>query len=203
MSYGVLVDYYTILQYALPSTVPSIYPRTSSMRTPDRPPHRWKRRLLIAAASVPVLIFAYVTVGLWIVHRVNHTKFSYHNAGTDLTFESSDRIWIGDEDLLRGRHFEQVLFDFELFRIRCQKPQASLLRTKPRKRPWNWAYWFDDYQELKWRVPYSIPVARRTQPACAKGKATSSQMSQAQLARLLYLEHLSAHEAPERPCNSD
>lgn len=113
------------------------------------------KRTLITLVSVPVFIFAFVTIALIIVHRVKGVEFSYENNGTDLTFCSSDGIWEAEEDMINGKNFEKILLDFELYRIRCSKPDVHLLRTKDRKRPWKWAWWFDNYDSPKWRVPYS------------------------------------------------
>jgi hypothetical protein len=151
---------------------------------------RTRRRLAIALAMLPALVFAYVTVGLWIVHRHNGVAFSYRNAGTDLEFASSDGHWSAEEDLLRGRHFEQIVVAFELYKIHCKRPAALLVRTKPRKRPWNWAYWFDDYSDTKWRVPYVPAVARRDRESCAMRPGTDEEIAAADLAAHQYIARL-------------
>ena len=149
------------------------------------------RRVLLIGAGIPLAIFAYVTIGLVIVHRQAGTTFSYRNAGTDLTFVSSDGGWSGEEDLLRGRQFEQVVLAHELYKLSCQRPASRLLRTKPRKRLWNWAYWFDVYDELKWRVPLVASIARTRSP-CESRAPDAPQAAQATRAAEQYLSGLSA-----------
>lgn len=119
------------------------------------------KKILIAVLSIPFLIFTYATVTLYIAQKANGTEFSYQNGGTDLTFQSSDGTWFAEEDLIRGKDFENVVVSFELYKIRCKKPELTLLRTKPRKRAWQWAWWFDDYAAAKWKVPYAEMVAPR------------------------------------------
>lgn len=112
------------------------------------------KRTLITLVSVPAFIYVFVTVALIIVHRAKGIEFSYENNGTDLSFCSSDGIWKAEEDMINGKNFERVLLDFELYRIRCGKPDIHLLRTKDKKMPWKWAWWFDNYDSPKWRLPY-------------------------------------------------
>jgi hypothetical protein len=117
---------------------------------------------------VPVVIFLFVTVSLIVVHRVRGVSFSYEHNGTDLTFASSDGGWRGEEDMLSGRDFTAVLVDFELYRIRSHQPEVRLLRTKPWKKPWKWAWWFDRRKSQKWKVPYApldtLPAGRAGTP---------------------------------------
>ena len=107
----------------------------------------------------PVRIFIFVTVALVVVHRVRGVDFSYEHNGTDLTLASSDGGWRGEEDMLSGRDFTTVLAEFELYRARSHQPEVRLLRTKPWKKPWQWAWWFDRSNSPKWKVPYVAPDA--------------------------------------------
>lgn len=121
--------------------------------------HSKLRRCLLRTLLVPLGIFLFVTVSLLIVHRVRGVDFSYEHNGTDLTFASSDGGWRGEEDMLGGRDFNRVLVDFELYRLQSEQPELRLLRTKPWKKPWQWAWWFDRRTSPKWKVPY-VPVER-------------------------------------------
>lgn len=127
--------------------------------------HQKLRRSLISLLLVPVGIFLFVTVALAIVHRVRGVSFSYEHNGTDLTFASSDGGWHGEENMLSGRDFTAVLVDFELYRIRSHQPEVRLLRTKPWKKPWKWAWWFDRHNSPKWKVPYASPETLPLIPA--------------------------------------
>lgn len=147
------------------------------------------KRVLLITGGLALAIFAYVTIGLLIVHHRSGAEFSYRNAGTDLTFTSSDGGWSGAEDLLRGKHFEQVVLAHELYKLNCQRYDSKLLRTKPRKRPWNWAYWFDDYEESKWRVPFAEPGAITTAP-CESVAPDAAKIARAARAAARYLDSL-------------
>lgn len=146
-------------------------------------------RLLLV---LPVAIFAYVTVSLAIVHRVRGVPFSYEHNGTDLTFASSDGRWRGEEDMLSGRDFKAVLEEFELYRLRAARPDVRLLRTKPWKRPWKWAWWFDRRNSPKWKVPYAPPETLPTAGTVAPPSIdrTEAEFAQAQRAAEAYLETL-------------
>lgn len=113
------------------------------------------RKIIIVILSIPVIIFVYATVGLFIVHKAKGIEFSYENNGTDLSFSSSDGNWTAEEDMINGKNFENILITFELYRIRCDKPDVSLIRTKGKKNFWKWAWWFDNYSSAKWKVPDS------------------------------------------------
>ncbi len=151
---------------------------------------RLRKRLAITLVVLPVLIFAYVTAGLFIVHRKNGVAFSYRNAGTDLVFASSTGRWTAEEDLIRGRHFEHIVLAHELYKIHCNQPDASLVRTKPKKRPWNWAFWFDDYDDPKWRVPYLPTQTTRDRESCAIKTASPAQIAAAEHAAQEYMVSL-------------
>lgn len=141
---------------------------------------------------LPLAIFIYVTGGLLIVHRQNDVTFSYRNAGTDLVFASSGGHWRAEEDLLRGRHFEQIVVAHELYKIQCGRSGAILIRTKPRKRPWNWAFWFDNYDEVKWRVPYMSTAGGEERESCAMRPSAAAEITAAEQAARQYLASLTA-----------
>ncbi|MEO7413565.1 MAG: hypothetical protein ABIZ81_09415 [Opitutaceae bacterium] len=112
------------------------------------------RKTVALLLAAPVMLFVYVTVSLVVIHRARGLDFSYEHAGTDLTFASSDGVWRGEEDLMNGREFPAVLRAFELYRLRSHQPEVRFLRTKPWKKPWKWAWWFDRRSNPKWKVPY-------------------------------------------------
>ena len=144
--------------------------------------NRYVKRTLITLVSVPLFIFTFVTIALIIVHQAKGVEFSYENNGTDLTFCSSDGIWKAEEDMINGKSFEKVLLDFELYRLRCDKPEVHLLRTKEKKKPWKWAWWFDNYNSPKWRVPY-IPkdeITVKDVKPCPSREYSSSEIKSAQ-----------------------
>ena len=147
---------------------------------------------LVILLAVPVAVFVYVTLALVILHRVRGFEFSYEHAGTDLTFASSDGLWRGEEDMMRGRQFADVLVDFELYRIRSHQPEVQLLRTKPWKKPYQWAWWFDRRTSPKWKVPYvppeDVPHAPGRRPAL--GDAMPEERAQARRAAEVHLRTL-------------
>lgn len=113
------------------------------------------RKFVVVLLCIPAIIFIYVTVALFIVHKAKGVEFSYENNGTDLSFSSSDGQWRAEEDMINGKDFKEILIDFELYRIRCNKQDVSLIRTKGKKGFWKWAWWFDNYSSVKWQVPYT------------------------------------------------
>ena len=119
----------------------------------------------------------------------NGIEFSYEHAGTDLTFASSDGVWRGEEDMMKGRQFADVLVDFELYRLRAGQPEVKLLRTKPWKKPCQWAWWFDRRNAPKWQVRYVSPneVPRATTKPPSIRDATPAERAQARLAAAAYL----------------
>lgn len=144
---------------------------------------------MLLLLGIPVALFTYVTVMLIILHQVRGIDFSYQHAGTDLTFASSDGGWRGEEDMLYGHQFEDVLVDFELYRLRSGLMQVHLVRTKPWKEPYKWAWWFDRRRAAKWKVPYrppdSIPThGARLEPA---PKPSPEQVAAARRAAEAYL----------------
>lgn len=152
------------------------------------------KKLILFFVLFPVLIFICVTIALVIIHINNGTPFSYRNNGTDLTFQSSDGCWSDEEDLLRGKDFKSVLVSFELYKIKCEKPDIVLWRTKQEKKPWNWAWWFDDYNAAKWKVPYrsKLSNAISVNKPCYTRETTSFETDLAQQKAQLYIARLSS-----------
>lgn len=156
------------------------------------------RKILFTCLALPLGLFVYVTVALVIVHRVHGVDFAYEHNGTDLTFASSDGGWRGEEDMIKGRDFAGLLVEFELYKIRRERPGITLLRTKPWKRPYKWAWWFDRRSSLKWRVPYVPPAEVPTvaSPESHGGDVTSAERALARERAAAYLEQLGARPVP-------
>lgn len=112
------------------------------------------KKLIIILAAIPLAIFSFVSVGLYFVHNHRGLEFSYENNGTDMSFSSSDGIWRTQEDMLNGYNFQIILTEFRAFQVRCQRPNIKLWRTKAKKYPYKWAWWFDVYASPKWALPY-------------------------------------------------
>lgn len=93
---------------------------------------------------------------------------------------------------MRGREFPALLEEFELYRLRTGQSDLRLLRTKPWKRPWKWAWWFDRSGSPKWKVPYvpaeQVPSALPHQ--LMNTAVTPEEQAQAHLAARDYLENL-------------
>jgi hypothetical protein len=148
---------------------------------------RARKLIAITLVTLPALIFVYVTVGLFVVHRKNGVPFSYRNAGTDLIFASSSGRWTAEEDLLRGKHFEDIVVAHELYKVQCDHPAAILVRVKPKKKPWNWAFWFDDYDDLKWRVPYVPTETTKDRESCASRLPSEAEVLNSEQAAREYM----------------
>ena len=153
-----------------------------------------RKKLMLILALIPVLIFIFVTIALAIIHINNGVPFSYQNNGTDLTFQSSDGRWLDEENMLQGKDFKSVLISFELYKIKCEKPGITLWRTKKEKRPWNWAWWFDDYNSAKWKVPYksNLPNAVVENEPCFSSEPTSFEVDLAKQKAEFYITELNS-----------
>ena len=72
----------------------------------------------------------------------------------DAVFRSSDGEWADSEYQSKGRTFEVIVWNFELYKLRCAAPNAVLVRATPQ-------LWFNVfalpsyYANAKWRVAYS------------------------------------------------
>lgn len=68
-------------------------------------------------------------------------------------FESSDGKW-GDRELpWKGRDFEEIVYYFEKYKLRCNAPEVTMVRTTPKNllNIFGWpSYLFDD----KWKSEY-------------------------------------------------
>jgi hypothetical protein len=76
---------------------------------------------------------------------------------TNIAYQTDDGEWADGEILFKGRDFEGIVFGYELYKIVCQKPHLKLQRTTQKPEVWNIEWWFDDFNEPKWLVPYTKP----------------------------------------------
>lgn len=72
------------------------------------------------------------------------------------TFESSDANWCDMEVLIKGRGLDEVVFHFELYKLLCDAPTATLVRTTT-KNPFNIFAWPGYLYDEKWKLPYRAP----------------------------------------------
>jgi len=67
--------------------------------------------------------------------------------------ESSDGKWGDGESPLKGRDFENIVYYFEKYKLRCNAPEATLVRITPKNllNIFGWpSYLFSD----KWKLEY-------------------------------------------------
>jgi hypothetical protein len=73
-----------------------------------------------------------------------------------VAFESSDGKWGDHELLLKGRDFHEITYYFEKYKLRCNAPSVTLIRTTPKNllNIFAWpSYLFDEKWKLKYREP--------------------------------------------------
>ena len=101
-----------------------------------------KRKMIYYAVTILILTALYL-IG-WFIYR------------PAVRFESSDGKW-GDRELpLKGRDFYEIVYYFEKYKLRCNAPDVTLVRTTPKKRLniFGWpSYLFDE----KWKLEYKEP----------------------------------------------
>jgi hypothetical protein len=113
--------------------------------------------------------------------------------GTDVAVRSSDGHWSDSEVLIKGRRFDDLVFLFELYRINCNAPAATLQRTSPWPRPWSREWWFDTRFERKWRVPFVADDRANTTVVssdCSPGSSTADSDQLAHLRAKAFLQSL-------------
>ena len=66
------------------------------------------------------------------------------------------------EVLMKSETFKQIVELFELYKIQCNKPRAQLQRVSERPSFITFGWWFDDFTEPKWQVPYSKRKTERS-----------------------------------------
>jgi hypothetical protein len=78
----------------------------------------------------------------------------FNSKGTEVSFQSSDGEWADSEILFKGRTFNDLLVNFELYKLRCA-PNVSLQRTTRQPEWYEPIWWFNDYTSPKWHVPFA------------------------------------------------
>jgi hypothetical protein len=73
-------------------------------------------------------------------------------------FESSDGKW-GDRELpIKDRDFHEIVYYFEKYKLRCNAPEVSMIRTTPKSllNIFGWpSYIFNEKWKLEYRAPPS------------------------------------------------
>jgi hypothetical protein len=67
--------------------------------------------------------------------------------------ESSDGKWGDGESLFKGRDLEEIVYYFEKYKLRCNAPEVTMVRTTPKNllNIFGWpSYLFND----KWKLEY-------------------------------------------------
>ena len=94
------------------------------------------RRALRGALAVVAVLVAYFLLG-----------------NPNVNFRSSDSRWSDGEVGFKGRIFENVVFNFEGYKLKCHASKSILVRTTAE----NWINvfaWPSYFRDRKWRVPY-------------------------------------------------
>lgn len=94
-----------------------------------------KKRIIVGTLAIYVLV-CYILVG-----------------NPDASFRSSDSNWADSEYQIKGRDFDDIVFLFEGYKIKCTAPTANLVRTTP-KNLFNVFAWPGYLIRKKWSVPY-------------------------------------------------
>ena len=98
-------------------------------------------------------LFALLLIGFIAVWAPN--MYFIKSKGTNVAFQSSDGDWADSEVLIKGRVFESIVVLFELYKIRCQNPDVVLQRITNEPNILSISRWFDNFNDLKWKVPYA------------------------------------------------
>jgi hypothetical protein len=72
-------------------------------------------------------------------------------------FESSDGKWGDHESPFKGRYFDEIVYYFEKYRLRCNVPEVTMIRTTP-KNPLNIFAWPSYLFNAKWKLEYREPT---------------------------------------------
>src|SRR5262245_35982875 len=77
----------------------------------------------------------------------------------DCSYESSDGKWWDQEVGIKGRGFDDMVYYFELYKLRCDVPTVKLVRTT-RKNPFNVLAWHNYLTDEKWKIEYGAPSSK-------------------------------------------
>ena len=79
--------------------------------------------------------------------------YVFQSGGTSVAFQTSDGEWAESEVLFKGRTFEVVVLGYEMYKIACNLPNVELQRITKKPNPLVVTWWFDDFNNEKWKVP--------------------------------------------------
>jgi len=82
---------------------------------------------------------------------------------TNVSFQSSDGKWADTEMQFYSRSLEDVVGEFEIYKIRCNVQNVTLQRTTKRPSSLSIKNTINNYDDLKWRIPYAqslLPIAQ-------------------------------------------
>jgi hypothetical protein len=99
-----------------------------------------------------MLIIGFIPMVITIYHLF------YGLTWPDCSYESSDGRWRDQEIQIKGRDFEDMIYFFELYKLRCDASTAKLVRTT-RKYPINVFAWRNYLNDDKWKIGYGYPVS--------------------------------------------
>ena len=102
---------------------------------------------------VAIVLLGAVTV---VVGLAAHERFRFHDA----YFESSDGVWADGTVLFKGRDFESVLWYFEAYKLKRNRPDVTLVRVTPDSR-WMFLWKREERGDPMWKVPVGPSHGRR------------------------------------------
>lgn len=118
-------------------------------------------------------------------------------SGTRVTFQSSDGLWSHKENSFRSRQFLNTVILFEEYKIKCNVPAVMLLRVTKRPESFSVEGLFDDYSDVKWRVPLADNAQSNNvgsfEPECAKRGIFDSEIKLATARAHIYINSLKGH----------
>jgi len=77
--------------------------------------------------------------------------------GPSVGFESSDGKWGDHESPFKGRYFDDIIYYFVKYKLRCNVPEVTLVRTTPKNR-FNIFAWPSYLFNPKWKLEYREPT---------------------------------------------
>jgi hypothetical protein len=100
-------------------------------------------------------LYTIITAGLFFIVSAYLIYMPIISKGTNVAFQSSDGEWAQDEVLIKGRKFENILVDFEAYKIKCNAQNAVLQRITKKPSWYSPSHYYNNYQDPKWLVPYA------------------------------------------------
>lgn len=81
----------------------------------------------------------------------------------DATFESSDGLWTDRTVEKKGRNFYTILWGFESYKLKQNKPGVTLVRVTSEP-DWGKRSSKKERSDPKWKVPYMLPSGKAKHP---------------------------------------